>query len=515
MPTFAPVMSSRGRFIAPVAVLLSVSLALFAFFTVFYPFHLFHREQYSLFLTSGEFVRQMLSQGVYDSRSWLPSVVGGYLTQFYYFIGGGPAVVSVVLFAIGAAAFFLAHRLRMGRWVALALAVAVVLWEAGRQCAGEYQLASSLSLLFGLLAALAYPVGARLWARCVALVVISFLCVSSLGYGGVVGAASVALAEAVRRRWLLAAASAVVCLLVPHYGFRGCVWFGRPDFDTEAFLRADTRTWRGEVIPPSDFSPSVRGGRIGNSLLTLNLVRQYSDLALDSIRWDACELFLPVDPSGGYIQFTTAGEVWFALGDMTMAEHATMLGMIFSPQRMGSRHIRRLAEISLVRADTAAADKYLAIMGHSSVLRAKVPSLLRQAMPGGRLDALRRLAPQSDTLRASSDYRRSLRNLLTSNPDNDMARVYLLALDMQRKEMADFLTDYLAFARGRMTRAYAEALMVVAATAPQADRARLASLRIPDCVVRDFKRFNELMERGDKAAMRCEFANSYWLYCQK
>lgn len=181
---------------------------------------------------------------------------------------------------------------------------------------------------------------------------------------------------------------------------------------------------------------------------------------------------------------------------------------------MGSRHIRRLAEISLVRGDTAAADKYLAIMGHTAVLEAKVPSLLRQAMPGGRLDALRRLAPVTDTLRASADYRRSLRNLLISNPDNDLARVYLLALDMQRKQMADFLADYLDFARGRMTRAYAEALMVVAATAPQADRERLAGLRIPDPVVRDFKRFNELMESGDKAAMRREFANSYWLYCQ-
>lgn len=507
-------MSSRGRIIAPVAVLLSVSLALFAFFTAFYPFHFFHREQFSLFLTSGEFVRQMLSQGVYDGRAWLPSVLGGYLTQFYYFVGGGPAVVSVVLLLVGVAAYLLALRLRAGRWVALSLAVAVILWEAGRQCEGEYQLASSLSLLLGVAAALAYPSGARPWVRCAAWVAISFLCVSSLGYGGLVGVAGVALSEALRRRWLWAAATAVVCLFVPHHGFKGCVWFGLPNFDTEAFLRADTRTWRGVSLASEDFPPSVRGGRISNSLLTLNLVRQYSDSALDSIRWDACELFLPVDPSGGCLQFTAAGEIWFALGDMTMAEHATMLGMIFSPQHAGSRHIRRLAEISLVRGDRPAADKYLALLSHTAALHGKVPVILRQAEPGGRLDALRRLAQTSDTLRASSDYRRSLRNLLSSNPENDLARVYLLALDMQRKEMADFLADYLDFARGRMTRAYAEALMVVSVTAPQADRARLAGVRIPDSVARDFVRFNELMERGDKAAMNREFANSYWLYCQ-
>lgn len=40
-------------------------------------------------------------------------------------------------------------------------------------------------------------------------------------------------------------------------------------------------------------------------------------------------LFLPISPSSNYIMIYAANEAWFAIGDMTMAEHAAILGMIF------------------------------------------------------------------------------------------------------------------------------------------------------------------------------------------
>ena len=123
--------------------------------------------------------------------------------------------------------------------------------------------------------------------------------------------------------------------------------------------------------------------------------------------------------------------------------------------------------------------------------------------------------PQSDTLRASADYGRSLRNLLNNNANNTLARTYLLALDLQQKRMRNFVEDYLRYGKGIMTRTYAEALMVVAATAPDEIKARLEGVALPPDVWRDFVRFNELMERGDVATLRREFAGSYWLFFQK
>ncbi len=513
----ANVMRTSNRTVAALAIIFFVALAVFFFFLCCYPYHFFHREQYSLFLPCGEFVRQMFSQGVYDERSWLPAVAGGYLTQFYYYVGGGPAVVSAVALALGLSAFACLRRLGVGVRASLAVSVALILWEAGRQCVGEYPLSSSLSLLSGCLAALAYPAKASAWVRSAAFVVISALCVTSLGYGGFVSAAYVGVVEAMRRLGVRMVAAFAVLIFVPHGGFKGGVWFGHPDFKAEAVLRADVRTSRGVRLSAADFPECVTRGGIGNALRTLSLVRNNADAAVDSLNFKRDVLFLPVDPSGGYMQFTAAGEVWFALGDMTMAEHATQLGMIFSPSCSGARHVRRLAEINIVRGDASAASKYLHILGRTTV-RSQWASACSVKWAGGclspRLEALRGLAPRSDTLRSSADYRRSLRNLLSANPHNDMARVYLLALDMQGKALSDFVDDYLAYGRMRMTRAYAEALMAAMATAPPEARERLGAVRVPGAVVRDFERFNDMLGRRDVEAMRREFAGSYWLYCQ-
>jgi len=95
--------------IASLAIFGIVAIAAMLFFLFCYPYHFFHREQFSLFLTSEEFVRQMFSQGVYCGRAWLPTIVGGYLSQFYYYVGGGPVIVSIVLWLMGLAVW---HALR-------------------------------------------------------------------------------------------------------------------------------------------------------------------------------------------------------------------------------------------------------------------------------------------------------------------------------------------------------------------------------------------------------------------
>lgn len=505
---------SKGKIVS-VAVCLAIALAAAVFFLLAYPNHFFHREHYTLFLASGEFIRQMFAQGVYQPRQWMPTLAGEYLTQFYYYVGGGPAIVGVVLLLLGLVAMALARRLGAGWLCASSVAAVVMLWEAGRQCVGAYPLSSSLSLLMGGGLALLYPSRCGMaWRRYVAAVVICGVGLTSLGYGGAVPIAYIIVTEGVRRRWVMAIVGVVALAFVPYGGFRGGCWVGFPNMTSEAILRVDVKSCWGRALTEDDYPASIRNTQIANSLYTLSQIRQKGDAALDDVNWANTQLFIPVNEKGSYLGFTAAGEVWYSIGDMTMAEHSTILGMIFSPAHAASRHVKRLAEIALVRGDDAAAAKYLRILSHTATHGAWAAARSASAIPL-RISELRTLMPQSDTLRASADYGRSLRNLLNNNANNALARTYLLALDLQQKRMRNFVEDYLRYGKGIMTRTYAEALMVVAATAPDEIKARLEGVALPPDVWRDFVRFNELMERGDVATLRREFAGSYWLFFQK
>ncbi len=510
-------MRPTRHLIVSIVVCAAVAAAILIFFMLCYPYHFYHREQFSLFLSSSDFIRQMFSQGVYDSRAWLPAVVGGFLTQFYYYVGCGPVIVVFVLYALGGFVAYGLRRLWVDWRVALGAGVAVMIWEAGRQCVGEYPLSSSLSLLFGVILANLYPVSK--WPRVRALVAFAIvvLGLTSVGYGCVVAFAYIIAAEVARRRWRIAAMALVAMFLAPWHGFIGGCWLGWPDLTSESILRVDTKTWWNKKLSPADYPPRVRNTQIANCLYTLHLFREKADVAIDDIDLAQTQLFLPVAPSGNYLSITAAGQVWYAIGDMTLAEHATILGMIFSPNHSCARHVIRLAEINIIRGDEQAADKYLGMLSHT-FRHAKFAHACRPENRGAAylawLADKRAYLSSRDTLRASDDYRRSLRNLLDANPSNGLARTYLLALDLQETSMADFAEDYLAYANGLMTRTYAEALMVVSTVAPPEVRARLAGIEMPSDVVRDFDRFNDLMQRRDASALKRSFAHSYWLYCQ-
>ena len=143
-------------------------VATFLFFQLYYPYHLLHREQVSLFLYSQEFILDKLMQpgGI--------SILGGeFLTQFFYFIGGGATVVTLLLLGIGILCYQALRRF-MGHWMALILSVAVCLWEGGRLCIVNYPLASTLSLMgiFIIIRLISYKGSNRLCKNIAALVCI-------------------------------------------------------------------------------------------------------------------------------------------------------------------------------------------------------------------------------------------------------------------------------------------------------------------------------------------------------
>ena len=76
------------------------ALALFLFFFRILPYHLFHREQTQLFLLATEPLA-----GYLRHPAALARLSGDFLTQFFYYEGGGPAIMAVVLLLWGVVVF--------------------------------------------------------------------------------------------------------------------------------------------------------------------------------------------------------------------------------------------------------------------------------------------------------------------------------------------------------------------------------------------------------------------------
>ena len=113
-------------------------------------------------------------------------------------------------------------------------------------------------------------------------------------------------------------------------------------------------------------------------------------------------LFMPVFEESTYMTTQLAGEVWYRLGDMTMAEHASILSMIFSPDNKSSRMVKRMAEINLINGENEAARKYLKLLSKTLFYS----NWAKDRMPGRESEAVkqwltekRKFLPKQDALR--------------------------------------------------------------------------------------------------------------------
>ena len=456
------------------------ALVLFLFFFRMMPYHLFHREQTSLFLYASETLDEYGEQAGGFAR-----LVGDFLTQFFYYEGLGPLIVALLLTLWGAVVYRLLEPY-IGRlaWIPT---VVVVMWEAGRECGVDYPLSGTVA-----------------W----------------IGIGGVL----------LFCRWLVRRCSwrwgvplAGVALVIA-YSLFGCgEWtkvYDKPDFAREYRLAIDSEMYFGrtakarklldEAREKSPFITYYHNLLSAEHHLLPDLLSEYYQPAAQG-------LFLPVAPGSSYLTIYAANEVWFALGDMTLAEHAAILGMIFSPRHIGSRAIKRLAEINLVNGDEAAALKYLRLLRKTLCYR----EWAQRRMPGREtpevnhwLEQKRTLLPRTDTLRSSANVTLSLRHLLRNNPENRMALDYLLCFDLLHKDIGAFAGDYQNFSMDAPPcRLYAEALLVYLA-GKKAPLDEVKKWNIPLQVMADFHDYTQIYERGGgKAApLRPKYEKSYWFY---
>lgn len=446
-------------------------LLLYGFFQLLLPYTLYHREQYSLFLMNG-----LTVQNYFHQDAPLARLLGDFLTQFYYYVGAGPVILAIILTMLLMTVFGLFRNLKINRWVSGFAALIVTVWETGRECIADYSLSSTLSV----------------WGIATLLLGVALLC---------------------RKKWQGIVLAVLSFFFVSIHPLDKNGW-GMPDKELEQKFAIDCEAYFGnwpkvlqltEQDEKDEFITYYHNLALAmKGEMAVHLMHYYQPFERG--------LFIPVNDKGNYFKFTAAGEAWYQMGETTMAEHAAMLGMIFSPKQAGTRPLKRLAEINLLNGDSIAAQKYLRLLKQTQVHRKwAIDRCNPQSAACQELMKRRQILAQSDTIHTVANYPAALRNLLETTPKNYLARDYLLCCDLLTKNLTAFVSDYTKYGSNVMNETYAQALLIASAIDPVL--VETIDVPIPQQIINDFKSYNQIM-RGDMSSIQKRFGQTYWFYYQ-
>ena len=383
-------------------------LGSFFFFQFAYPYHLMRREQLDLFLWDGDHIAR-----TYRGAGWLARLGGDFLEQFFGLPVVGPLIVALLLTAIGVVVYRICRHF-LGHWPSLVIATVVFLWSFMRETGNNYM-------------------------TCYTLVVLGYLSL-------------VLLALQFKRGWLQGVAVAVFlafgawALASPYHPQYGRLW-GTPKPDDERMFGLDIEVSRehwDKVLKLSEKDlymeeasycynlAQAMEGNLGNALLNHSQNHQFS-------------LLFPVSADRAIFTNTLAGEAWFQLGDMTMAEQSAITSLQASPRHTGVRFVTRLARVNLITGEDAAAQKYLNMLGGTLFYR----KWARRMMPGRQDGSLREKLAEDRAKLTGKDFvhqaenpRAVLLGLLEADSTNVTARNYLLCYDLLCYDLDSFIRDY-------------------------------------------------------------------------
>jgi len=395
--------SSSGRIAAAVAF-----LSAFGFFQFAYPYHLMRREQQTLFVYDWDYIRQ-----TYRGSGWLARFVGDFLEQFFHLPVVGPLIVALILTAIGFVVYRICRHF-LKEWPSLTIAAAVFLWsfsrESGNLFITQYSVAA-LGYLSLILAALQFR---KAWLKPLAAVLL-------LAAGA----------------WALGS---------PYHKYYGQLW-GVPKFAYDKVIGLDTEVSRENWDKVLKLSQKdlymVEASNCYN--LAHAMKGDLGDALLNHSQSGPYDLLMQVSTSRAEFSNCLAGEAWFQLGEMTVAEQSAIIALQGSPKHTGARFIQRLARINLISGEEGAALKYLNLLSRTLFYG----KWARSMMPGrqdtaalAQIEAARSRMPRIDMVHHSDTPRVNLLGLLEGDPDNSPARQFLLCYDLMRFDMDDFIEDY-------------------------------------------------------------------------
>lgn len=210
-------------------------------------------------------------------------------------------------------------------------------------------------------------------------------------------------------------------------------------------------------------------------------------------------LFYPIEDKSSSFTTTAAGEVWWYLGDLTMAEHATIIGMIGSPGHKQVRHLKRLYQINKASGNEKAAAKYRRILESDGE---EVPDVIPDM----------RFCHLSDSLRLGMQYDLMLRSILNQNPSNKPALEYLLCLDLLLKDLVSFREDIIHFGLPNKSVLYQEGILIVMMNHPELREGW--QTYVSERTYSNFVKFNQVFQDPRLRSQRRFYRNTYWYYYQ-
>lgn len=529
------------------------ALGCFCFFQGWYRYHFFYQEQNQLFLSTPDWLATY-----FDKPAWLACMLGDWLTQFYYYLFAGPAILAAALLLVGTSVYAaLGEAGLRGRWTRTLLAIAAMAVEALFSLDYAYRLCSVLAVAGGAVSYMVYRTllkvtafllthhslktrsasGCQTWYHvvdCLLIATVTLFAFWLFGYGVAVFAVLLLagiLLQMERKRILLR----IVCLslaicLIPLgkrlwlldvealYSWPGTGKFVKPQMEYETIFGVDAEYRFGNYnkvvsMVEADAAPDQY------SLFYDDLVMAQRGLLPDRLlryRSNNLGTLETVGPGTPSLTLQFLAELYWALGDMTFAERAAMLACVGSPDNRNIRMTKRLTEINMVKGDWAAARKYLRILQHTWVWRQWAAGMLQAIGRGKSAPSLRAYLQKptnsTDTLRLNDNAYVIMHELLESNPDNRVALDYLLCSDLLLKDMDTFKRDYDRFCLRQNSpqcnvKLYQEALMVYLAGTDAPPEEWQKYVTRPDILQR-FGQYNS--QRGNDA-----FRDTYWYYFDK
>lgn len=449
-------------------VAISAFLAAWGFFQFAYPYHLMRREQLNLFMYDWDYIRQ-----TYVGSGWLSHLAGDFIDQFLCFQVLGPILIALILTAIGAVTYRICRRF-MGKWPSLLIAAAIFGWSFMRETGNLYQTQYSITTLGYLLLILAGMQFNRKWQKAAG--VAAFVAAGFFAFGN------------------------------PYRAYYGKLW-GKPTMMNEKLIALDVNVARenwDKVLSLSKKKDlyineasyfyniaTAKKGIMGNE--HFNHSQNYVN-----------SLFLMVEGNSQFVD-GAAGEVWYHLGDMTLAEQSTIVAMQASPKHTGARFIKRLAEITMVSGEEEAAQKYLNMLSRTLRYRKWALSMLQENRSAGTEESLRaansRLSGKDIIYISPLTYKELLKGLLEANPDNMMARQYLLMYDLVCCSLEEFMEYYSQnVIPGAL---YEQAALIWLNINDAVNEENVARYGISDQTLQRIQQFYRFPER---------YTNSYWHY---
>ena len=515
----------------------------FAFFQGWYHYHFFYQEQNQLFLASSDYLLTY-----FEKPAWLSCLLGDWLTQFYYYLYAGPVILGLALVLVGGCTVYAVSASGIkNRWIAVSIAFAAMTTEAIFSLHYDYRLSSVLSFVGGgLIFGVSTKLVMRINCHSAILSAISIaLCVPItfwfFGYGVWVYAAGVVLGcllyikqtsnylhfgILVISMFLLSLCKRLY--FIPFdtlYSYPGMGEFLMPQMDLEKTFAAEDEYYFGNY---NKLTKMVEEDESPNQYMKFyyNLVMAERGMLpnkLLSFQNNYLGTFEKVGPDTPILTIKSINDLYWALGDMTFAERAAMLGNVCSPNNRNIRMMKRLAEINLASGNKNAAKKYLRILQKTFVWKnwanqllaaldcskqnstSETPSILQPYLEKAKF------TNHKDALRLGDNGYTIMQELLESNPENHVALDYLLCSDLLLKDMDTFKHDYdTYYLKQKMPhneKLYQEALMIYLAgtNAPQDEWQKY--IKRMDIMQR-FQQYNQ--QRGNSA-----FADTYWYYFDK